>query len=143
MEHRAATRTYWTATALFCFLMLVSGAGDLLRFEPFVEDLRRLGYPLYVMTLLGVAKLFGVAALLHPGVPRLKEWAYAGFAFDLGGATISQLVSRSALGQVLPPLLCGVVLAASYLAYRRRSAASERGHVAPGSSAGRVRYVGE
>ena len=74
---------------------------------------------------------FGVAALLHPGVPRLKEWAYAGFTFDLGGATIAQLVSRSAIGQVLPPLLCGVVLAASYLAYRRRSAAFGRGYVAP------------
>jgi uncharacterized membrane protein YphA (DoxX/SURF4 family) len=72
--------------------MVLSGLGDLFPFQPFVEDLQRLGYPEYLLTILGIAKLLGVAALLYPGMPRLKEWAYAGFAFDLGGATISQLV---------------------------------------------------
>jgi hypothetical protein len=111
---------YLGSTALLSVLMLFSGVGDLLRLQPFVEDLRRLGYPEYVMTLLGIAKLLGVAALLYPGVPRLKEWAYAGFAFDLGGATLSQLISGSTLAQILPPASCAAVLAIAYVAYRRQ-----------------------
>ena len=98
--------------------MVLSGCGDLFRFQPFVEDVQRLGYPEYLLSLLGTAKLLGVAALLYPGMPRLKEWAYAGFAFDLGGATISQLVSGSAVTQVLPPAICGSLVATSYIAYR-------------------------
>jgi DoxX-like family len=111
-------RVYWVSTGLLSVLMLLSGAGDLLRFPPFVEDLRRLGYPDYLLTLLGTLKLLGVAALLYPGLPRLTEWAYAGFAFDLWGATISQLVSGSSAAQVLPPALCGSLVAISYIAYR-------------------------
>jgi hypothetical protein len=106
------------ATGFLSALMLLSGGGDLLGFQPFVEDLRRLGYPDYLLTPLGIAKFLGVAALLYPGLPRLKEWAYAGFAFDLGGATISQLVSGSAIEQILPPVLCGSLVAISYITYR-------------------------
>jgi DoxX-like family len=120
VSHRGIERVYWASTALLSLLMLVSGSGDLFRFPPFVEDLHRLGYPDHVLTLLGIAKLLGVAALLFPGHPRLREWAYAGFAFDLGGATISQIVSGSTLLQILPPAVCGVVLAISYVAYRSR-----------------------
>ena len=129
LKHLSVARAYWVLTALFCALMTFSAAGDLFRFEPFVADLQRLGYPLYVMTLLGVAKLLGVAALSYPGLPRLKEWAYAGFAFDLGGATISQWASGSTPAQIMPPLFCGSVLAACYLAHRLRD--REERYVAP------------
>jgi DoxX-like family len=123
VSHRLTERLYWGSTVLLSLLMLLSGAGDLFRFQPFVEDLRRLGYPDYLLTILGIAKPLGVAALLYPGIPRLKEWAYAGFAFDLGGATISQLVSGSTFVQILPPAVCGAVLAISYLAHRGRGRA--------------------
>src|SRR5262245_30139119 len=98
--------------------MALSGGADLLRFQPFVDDLVRLGYPLYLLTILGIAKWLGVAAILHPRVPRLKEWAYAGFTFDLGGATIAQLVSQSTLAQILSPAFCAAVMAVSYLSWR-------------------------
>jgi hypothetical protein len=48
-----------------------------------------LGYPVYFIPFIGVAKLLGVVAILIPGYPRIKEWAYAGFFFDLIGATYS------------------------------------------------------
>ena len=105
--------------------MVLSACGDLLRIQAFVDDIQRLGYPEYLLTLLGIAKLSGVVALLYPGIPRLKEWAYAGFAFDLGGATISQILSRSTAAQIVPPLLCGLLLGVSYVAYR--IATDERG----------------
>jgi hypothetical protein len=119
MHQPLIRRTYWGSTVLLSVLMLLSGTGDLLRLQPFVEDLRRLGYPDYLMTILGIAKLLGVAVLLLPGALRLKEWAYAGFAFDLGGATISQLVSGSTPAQILPPASCALILALSYVTYRQ------------------------
>ena len=120
MNGKFINQGYWACTTLLSGLMLLSGAGDLLRMQAFVEDLRRLGYPEYLLTVLGVAKLLGVAALLYPGAPRLKEWAYAGFTFDLGGATISQLLSGPTVARVMPPMFCALVLASSYLVYRMR-----------------------
>ena len=83
--------TYWVVTGLFCAAFAFGGSGHLFRAERMVEGMSTLGYPLYVMTILGVAKLLGVAALLAPRYPLLKEWAYAGFAFDLLGALASHI----------------------------------------------------
>jgi hypothetical protein len=48
-----------------------------------------LGYPMYFFAILGVWKVLGAIAILAPGFPRLKEWAYAGIFFDLTGAAAS------------------------------------------------------
>ena len=76
---------YWLATALFCLAMTAGGMMNLMRADMQKEAMTALGYPDYLMTILGVAKMLGVIALLIPGVPLLKEWAYAGFTFDLLG----------------------------------------------------------
>ena len=84
---------YWTSTGLISLLMGISAVSYLLRVPHFVDATRELGYPLYFMAILGTAKVLGVAALLWPGWPRLKEWAYAGFTFNLVGATWSHLAT--------------------------------------------------
>ena len=76
-------------TALFCLVMTADGVTSLLRIEQQQAIMEVLGYPPYLMTLLGILKLLGVVALLAPGFARLKEWAYAGFSFDLIGAAFS------------------------------------------------------
>jgi len=111
-------RLHLGSTALLSVVMLASATGDLLRLPALANELHRLGYPQYLLTLLGVAKLCGVAALWIRRLPRLTEWAYAGFAFELAGATLSQLAARSSLVQTLPPLLCGSLVVLSYAAYR-------------------------
>jgi len=58
-----------------------------------VTTINHLGYPIYVLNILGVWKLLGAIALLVPGLPILKEWAYAGVVFNLTGALASNLVS--------------------------------------------------
>ncbi len=108
---------YWLPTGLFCAIFVMGGIGHLFRLEPQLEGMQTLGYPLYVMTILGVAKLFGVAALLIPGQPLLKEWAYAGFTFDLLGASASHAFSGDSLPAVLIPL---VVLGLGAVSYRMR-----------------------
>ncbi len=84
---------YWVTTALVVFELTMGGAWDVLR-VPHVRGLiERLGYPPYFLVILGTWKLLGAVALVIPGFPRLKEWAYAGVFFDLTGAVASLLAS--------------------------------------------------
>ena len=108
---------YWLATGLFCLAMTAGGAMNLMRAEMQKEGLAALGYPEYLMTILGVAKLLGVVALLLPGLPLLKEWAYAGFTFDLLGAAASHAFVGDAMGETVVPL---VILSIGLISYRLR-----------------------
>jgi hypothetical protein len=93
---------------------LASGAATQLAALPAsVERMQSLGYPLYVLTILGTWKLLAVAALLAPRLPRLKEWAYAGIFFDLTGAAASHAFSGDAAG-VTAPIVLLLIAAASW-----------------------------
>ena len=70
-----------------------------------LAGLEHLGYPAYLAKILGTWKLLGVVALLAPGFRRLKEWAYAGFFFNLTGATLSHFASGDAVGQAIAPVI--------------------------------------
>ena len=109
------TTGYWIATGLFCAVLGFSGLAYLMRVEFMAERMSELGYPTYFLVILGTAKLLGVAALLAPGRPLLKEWAYAGFAFDLIGATTSHALSGDPFGESVRPLFVLAIGAASYL----------------------------
>jgi hypothetical protein len=75
---------YWIFNGLLCAFMLFSGISAMVNAAAVSElVVKHLGYPPYFMGLLNIAKILGVIAILVPGFPRLKEWAYAGFAFDL------------------------------------------------------------
>ncbi len=128
-------RSYWIATVLFCAVLTLSGVAHLARLGPMLEGMTALGYPPYFMTILGVAKLLGVAALLAPGLPLLKEWAYAGFAFNLLGATASHLFAGDPLSETLRP---AIVLGVGVVSYglrpaSRRLAAEPAGSPAHGA----------
>jgi hypothetical protein len=84
--------------------------------------LRHLGYPDYLTPFLGYAKVLGAIALLVPGnFPRIKEWAYAGFFFDLAGATYSGIATDGFQSQMLFMLLFFIFLFASYYLYHKRT----------------------
>src|SRR5581483_11664142 len=81
---------YWIFTGLFGFLMLGSAIPDIISSPVAVQGMHvEMGYPIFFVPFIGVAKFLGVVAILVPGFPRLKEWAYAGLFFDLIGATYS------------------------------------------------------
>lgn len=82
---------YWIATGLLAFGMLLGGIGQLSRAKFNVDGITHLGYPLYVLSIIGSWKILGVVAILMPKFPLIKEWAYAGFFFVLSGAVISHL----------------------------------------------------
>ena len=81
---------------------------------------RTLGYPLYLMTLLGAAELLGAAAiLLSDRWPTIKEWACAGFTFDVFGALISHLAHGDAALIVSVPVLFACAQFISYFAWHQ------------------------
>jgi len=80
---------YWASTILFVLFMGSTAIPDVLSTTEAVAFMTQLGYPLYFVPFIGVLKLLGCIALLVPGFRRVKEWAYAGFAFDLIGAIYS------------------------------------------------------
>lgn len=88
---------------------------NLMRADVQKESIVALGYPEYLMTILGTAKLLGVIALLIPSVPLLKEWAYAGFTFDLLGASASHAFVRNPPMETALPLIILGIAAASYV----------------------------
>lgn len=111
---------YWIPTAQIALVMVGGGFGDALQTESALQVFRHLGYPNYFSTMLGVAQLLGVVTLLVP-VPRtLREWAYAGFTFDIGAAILSILSVGDPLSHVAIPLYALAMLQLSYFAWRRR-----------------------
>jgi uncharacterized membrane protein YphA (DoxX/SURF4 family) len=115
----------WPVTGLMAALMLLSAVPDVLRVPGAMTVFRHLGYPPYLLLFLGTAKILGVAAVLAPGLPRLKEWAFAGLTFDLTGALYSH-VSVGDPASVWAPAAIGLVLmAGSYTAYRTRGSRAD------------------
>ena len=103
---------YWIATTLIAAETLAGGATDLVHGRsmlvtgtPVLDVVTSLGYPAYVLTILGIWKLLGGLTLLAPRLPRLKEWAYAGIVFELTGAAASLSVRGYAVGDIATPLL--------------------------------------
>lgn len=109
----------WVVTGLMAALMLLSAVPDVLRIPDAVTVFTHLGYPSYLLPFLGTAKILGVAVALTPGVPRLKEWAFAGLTFDLTGALYSHL-SVGDPARVWMPAAIGLLLMAGSYAARRR-----------------------
>ena len=105
---------YWLSTGLAALAFTGAGISNLLRVPQVVATVSHLGYPPYLATILGTWKLLGVLAILAPGFPRLKEWAYAGFFFDLSGAAISHRVSGDPIGVVIVPLVLLAFVMASW-----------------------------
>ena len=97
---------YWIVTGLFIAFMLFSSIPDIMLVPEAITFMRdHLGYPVYIISFLGIAKTLGVIAILIPGFPRLKEWAYAGLFFDLIGATYSVAMVEGIKPQTLVMVL--------------------------------------
>ncbi|WHY72860.1 DoxX family protein [Fictibacillus enclensis] len=81
--------SYWSVTLLLAAAVMLSGIGQLMQFGGNVELVKKIGYPLYILTILGIWKVLGSIALVLPGFPRLKEWVHAGIFFLMTGAALS------------------------------------------------------
>jgi hypothetical protein len=111
---------YWIFTSLFAFMMMGSAIPDIIMAKLAVDGLDTLGYPVYFVPFIGVAKALGVIAILVPGNPRLKEWAYAGLFFDLIGATYSLIASGQPVSAWAPMVLPIGLGIGSYIYYHKK-----------------------
>ncbi len=105
---------YWIATVWLSLGMVSSAIVQLMRIPEGVETVTHLGYPAYLLTILGTWKLLGVATILAPGFARQKEWAYAGFFFVASGAAISHITIGAPSGEIFPSVLLLILTVVSW-----------------------------
>lgn len=106
--------TYWIATLWLSLGMISTAIVQLMKNETEVANFKSLGYPLYLMTLLGIWKIAGVIAVIIPRFPLLKEWAYAGFFFAMSGAAFSHLAMARPAKGIFPSLLLLILTVLSW-----------------------------
>jgi hypothetical protein len=110
----------WIITGLMASLMVLSAVPDVLRVPGAVSVFTHLGYPPYLLLFLGTAKMLGVVAVLVPGFPRIKEWAFAGLSFDVSGALYSHLSVGDPPSGWMPAAVALALIGGSYVVYRWR-----------------------
>lgn len=121
---------YWIFTSLFAAFMAFGAIFDIISHPDAIKTVHDgLGYPIYFIPFIGVLKLIGAIVILLPGLHRFKEWAYAGFAFDLIGATYSTI----AIGQPgwAFMFIFLAFFAVTYFFYYKRKKLQEQTKVAP------------
>lgn len=105
---------YWILTIFLSVGMLAGGIQQMLQIDGYNEIVTQLGYPLYMLSILGVWKILGVVAILIPRFALLKEWAYAGFFFAMSGAAISHFSVGQSFIEALPSLILLLVTILSW-----------------------------
>lgn len=105
---------YWIATIWLSLGMVSTGIVQLMHLKEEADMFTHLGYPAYLLSILGVWKILGVVAVLMPKFPLLKEWAYAGFFFAMSGAIFSHLASGDAANEYFGPSLLLMLTAVSW-----------------------------
>ncbi|CAN5599693.1 DoxX family protein [soil metagenome] len=105
---------YWISTVWLALGMVSTAIVQLIKMDEEVSNFTHLGYPVYLLTILGVWKILGVIAVLIPKFPVVKEWAYAGFFFTMSGAIVSHLMSGFEAKELFGPTLLLVLTLVSW-----------------------------
>jgi hypothetical protein len=105
---------YWVATLWLSLGMVSTGIVQLMKTPEETDMMARLGYPVYFLTIIGVWKLLGVVAVLVPKFRLVKEWAYAGFFFNMSGAILSHIAMHDSPMELFGPVLLLVLTIVSW-----------------------------
>jgi hypothetical protein len=116
---KSSTLLYWTVTGLMAAFMLFASIPDILQIAQAVAIFGHLGYPRYLLPFLGLAKTLAVVAVVVPGLPRIKEWAFAGLVFDLIGALYSHLSVGDSPSAWIPAAIGLLLVSGAYSLFRR------------------------
>ena len=119
MKQKSIKIIYWIFTILFAAFMIFSGVSELVQTEQGNQVLTDLGYPLYLNLILGAAKILGAIALIVPQFKIIKEWAYAGFTFDILGASASFVLNGDGFAATVMPLIFLVIMFVSYVSWKK------------------------
>ena len=119
MKPKTIKIIYWIVTMLFSLFMLFSGFSEIMQTEQGKDLMKHLGYPIYVNTIIGVAKILGALAILQWKFQTIKEWAYAGFTIDIIGASASFYFSGDGIVATLMPFIFLAVMFVSYFLWKK------------------------
>lgn len=119
MKPKTIKILYWAVTIIFCLANFASGVAELFPNQMGIDLMKQLGYPIYLMAILGVAKILGVVAILQTKWKTIKEWAYAGFAIDFIGASASFYFIKAGFFATVFPLVFLAVMFASYFLWKK------------------------
>lgn len=112
---------YWVFTALVIGAMGIGSVIGLLTYPNATGQLTQLGYPAYLAPFLDVARILALIAIVFlNNYPRLKEWAYAGLAFDVVGAIYSQIAAGKPFVNLIFPVFAILFLCGSYVLYHKK-----------------------
>ena len=112
--HVGRTIAYWVTTGLTAAAYALGGYFDVAQPAEVADGAKHLGFPLYFFTILGVWKLGAAPVVLAPGLPRLKEWAYAGIVINLTGAAATHMFVKDPIGEAVTPLIVLAIAMASW-----------------------------
>lgn len=107
---------YWSLTGLVAAGFLMSSFMYLGKSPELMANFQKAGFPVYFVTILGLAKLLGAIGIVNPWFPKLKEWAYAGFTFTLIGAVWTHIATSTPF---VAPLIFLILVALSYFFYQK------------------------
>ena len=110
MTTKTNNLVYWISTIIFSGLMLFSAVGGIKPSEQSIQIIHDgLGYPVYFIQFISIAKILGVIIILIPGRGRIKDWAYAGLFFDLAGAVYSGIAASPKFDPLILTMLIWIV----------------------------------
>jgi hypothetical protein len=117
---------YWITTILLSLLMIFSSISSMVSPAQSEAFFKTINMPAYLIPFLSVAKLLGVIAILVPGFPRIKEWAYAGLIYDMAGAAYCNYAVGKTTAEWAPIFLFIAIGFASYFLYHKKIALQTR-----------------
>jgi hypothetical protein len=101
--------------------MLIAGVMLLAAVKQNVAGIMQLGYPFYICTILGAAKVLGSIGIVQNRFPAIREWAYAGYAFNLAGAVASHALHHDGITKMIAPVVLLILLLVSYRLLKKRA----------------------
>ncbi|QNN40913.1 DoxX family protein [Pedobacter roseus] len=113
------TTWYWIATIIFALMVIMDGFGGVTQQEAGKEVFKHLGYPMYMLIIVGIAKLLGAVSILQHKYTAIKEWAYAGFAINFIGAFASRAFVGDGVSLLIPPLVALVIMFIPYILWKK------------------------
>ena len=119
MKVKTVRTIYWILTVLFALAMLGDAYGGITRQQAGVDVLNHLGYPLYNLPMFGIAKLLGAIAILQNKFRTIKEWAFAGFAFNFIAAFLSRAIVGDSIGLLVPPIVMLIIMSVIYYFWKK------------------------
>ncbi len=119
MSPKALKISYWIATVVFALLLVMDGIGGITQQQAGKDSLEHLGYPMYLLTITGVAKVLAAVAILQTKFRTIKEWAFAGFAINCYGALCSRAAVGDSVGMIAFPIVFFAIMLVPYVLWKR------------------------